>query len=313
MKLFFLFFIIFCCPGSLFSQTENRPSMQDWHYPEEVHYLALSDSLRLAYTDTGAGEQTLLFIHGLGSYLRAWEQNIDSLSQHYRCIALDLPGYGKSSKAEHPFDMSFFAGTLSQFMEKLQLTQVILVGHSMGGQIAMHTVLMKQKRIEKLILIAPAGFETFSEKESNWLKSVFNAALIKATPTEQIVRNFEINFVDMPENARFMIDDRLNMRETVEYDRYCEMVPKCVQGMLNEPVFNRLSEIDIPTLIIYGQNDQLIPNSILHPNLSTAAIAQVGHDALPHSYLHLLPDAGHFVQWEQAERVNKAILAFLGK
>ncbi len=295
------------------SSAQNNPptSMQDWHYPYDVHHLRLPGQIDLAYADEGAGEQTLLFIHGLGSYLKAWSKNIDVLKEHHRCIALDLPGYGKSNKDEYPYDMSFFAETVRAFIDSLGLKNVVLVGHSMGGQVAMHTVLRSDKNIEKLILIAPAGFETFTDSERQWLQAVYTAQVIKATPEAQIVKNFEINFHSMPDDARFMIDDRLFMRQTVEYDRYCEMIPQCVKGMLDEPVFDRLPEIGLPTLVIFGENDLLIPNRLLHASLTPLAVAESGHQRIPHSVLKMVPEAGHFVQWEQAEAVNGAVLEFL--
>lgn len=311
MKIFITFLILLPGLGTLVAQPEKIKSMQDWDYPYEVHEAALQDSLRIAYIDEGAGPFTLVFVHGLGSYLRAWDQNIEVLRRDFRCIALDLPGYGKSSKGAYEYDMSFFAGAVRQLIDHLELENVILVGHSMGGQIAMHTVLHDPRKIEKLVLLAPAGFEAFSEKESNWLQSVYTSGLIKATPTDQIVKNFELNFYDMPENARFMIDDRMYMRETVEYDRYCEMIPKCVAGMLNEPVVDRLADIALPTLIFFGSADQLIPNRLLHKDLDPGQVAESGHRALPDSKLQMVPEAGHFVQWEQAEWVNREIGAFV--
>lgn len=285
--------------------------MQDWIYPYEVHKVQVSDSVEIAYVDEGAGAQTLLLVHGMGSYLKSWTKNIEALKSDYRCIALDLPGYGKSSKDDYTHSMTFFADAVQQFIEKLQLKNVVLIGHSMGGQISIQLTLRKLPNIEKLILIAPAGLETFTESEKRWFKNVYTAAFIKATPTEQIIKNFEINFHEMPEDARFMIDDRLFMRETVEYDIYCEMIPQCVQGMLNEPVYERLPEINLPTLILYGKNDQLIPNKFLHPALTTTQVAESGHKQLPHSQLQLFDACGHFVQWECAEGVNEAIRTFL--
>lgn len=285
--------------------------MQDWAYPYEVHKIALSDSLEIAYIDEEEGEEVLLFIHGLGSYLKAWQKNIDSLKMDYRCIALDLPGYGKSSKGNYPFDMTFFAETIRAFIEALNLKKVTLVGHSMGGQIAMHTVLKHNPHIEKLILIAPAGFELFTNKEKQWFQNVYTAAVIKATSEEQIRKNFKINFYNMPEDAQFMIEDRLFMRQTVEYDPYCAMIPKCVLGMLEEPIFDRLSEITLPTLVLFGENDLLIPNKLLHPNLNTLEVAKSASAHLSKGTLKMIPSAGHFVQWEQAELVNEAILKFL--
>lgn len=284
--------------------------MQDWVYPYDVHKVQVSDSVEIAYVEQGSGAQTLLFVHGMGSYLKSWTKNIEVLKQDYRCIALDLPGYGKSSKGNYTHSMTFFADAVQQFIEKLNLKNVVLVGHSMGGQISIHLALRQLPNVQKLILIAPAGFETFTEAEKQWFKNVYTSAFIKATPTEQIIKNFEINFHQMPEDARFMIDDRLFMRETVEYDTYCEMIPQCVQGMLQEPVYERLPEIKIPTLILYGNNDLLIPNKFLHPALTTIQVAESGHKRLSNSRLQLFDACGHFVQWECAEGVNQAIIDF---
>ncbi|MEL6864551.1 MAG: alpha/beta hydrolase [Bacteroidota bacterium] len=293
------------------AQNENQSSMQDWQYPYSIQKMTVSDSIEIAYADQGKGNCTLLFLHGLGSNLKAWQKNMEALKKDYRCIAVDLPGYGKSSKGDYPFDMTFFATTIRAFIDKMKLKKVILVGHSMGGQIAVHTFLNDDTAIEKLILIAPAGFETFSQQEKKWLKNITTPTVIKATPESQIIKNFHLNFNSFPDDAQFMIDDRLWMRKTIEYDHYTNMIPKCVMGMLNEPIFNRLAEIEVSTLVIFGVQDLLIPNKLLHPTLTTAKVAQSGAEAIPKSSLKMIPLAGHFVQWEQSQQVNKEIEAFL--
>jgi len=297
------------------AQTENQHSMQDWQYPYEVHKIIISDSLEIAYIDEGKDinkdEFVLLFIHGLGSNLKAWSKNIEGLKEHYRCIALDLPGYGKSQKDEYPFSMTFFADAVRTFMDSLNLEKVVLAGHSMGAQIAMRTVLNNSENIEKLILVAPAGLEEFTEKEKTWFQNIFTPTVVKATSEAQIIKNFQLNFYKMPDDAQFMIEDRLLMRESTEYDHYCNMIPLCVMGMLNEPVFDQLLEIHLSTLIIFGENDLLIPNRFLHPNLTTLEVAKKGQAGIPESILEMVPLAGHFVQWEQAESVNGKVLDFL--
>ena len=291
----------------------QKTTMLDMKYPYETQFVDLDDNIRIAYIDQGTGKYTLIFIHGLGSYLPAWKKNIDDLKLRYRCIALDLPGYGKSSKGEHDYNMSFFASVLRQFVEKLQLRNVVLVGHSMGGQIALTAALQNTEHIEKLVLLAPAGFETFSAQEKQVLRNLYTPAILKGLPTEQIRKNFEVNFVKFPEDAEFMYQDRLFMRETEEYDRYCAMIPQCVAGMLDEPVFDQLPQIKIPTLVLYGADDALIPNKFLHPTLTTEMVAKAGATCIPGSKLQMIPKAGHFVQWEGAKEVNKVIKKFLGK
>jgi pimeloyl-ACP methyl ester carboxylesterase len=183
----------------------------------------------------------------------------------------------------------------------------------MGGQIALHTLLQNPEAARQLILLAPAGFEQFTEQERNWFASVYTPAVVKMTTEEQIVKNFELNFFEMPDDAHFMIEDRLEMKASDEYDYYCNMIPQCVMGMLNEPVFDSLSTIATPTLVVYGENDALIPNKLLHPTLSVDQVARDGHQQLPHGQLVMVPAAGHFVNWEQSAIVNEAITSFVEK
>jgi len=288
--------------------------MDSLNYPYETNTVALSDTVSITYIDEGEGPETLVFIHGLGSYLPAWSKNIAELRKHYRCIALDLPGYGKSSRGTYSYDMSFFSEQVSQFLRQLSLKKPIIVGHSMGGQIALTLALQQPQQVGKLVLVAPAGFETFTDQERAWFQQVYTPAVVRATPPAQIERNFALNFheSDFPEDAHFMYEDRLQMRaDTALYEAYCQMIPQCVLGMLQEPVFDRLSDIQQPTLILFGRGDLLIPNTLLHADQTTEEVAEDGHQEMPDSQLQLLEACGHFVQWECAEAVNTAIQSFV--
>jgi pimeloyl-ACP methyl ester carboxylesterase len=304
-------FILLFFSGTLTAQNENQPTMNDWTYPYQVKHLALNDSINIAYIDEGSGDSTLLFVHGLGSNLQAWKNNIDTLRHQYRCIAIDLPGYGKSSKESYPFSMQFFGKAIQDFTKNMGLEKPTLIGHSMGGQASIHAALAEPDLFSNLILVAPAGFEQFSEAEKIWFKNVYTPELIKMTPVEQIKKNFEINFYQMPDDALFMIEDRLKMRETTEYDYYCAMIPQCVYGMLTEPVFDRLPELSTRTLVVFGANDALIPNKFMHPELTTEGVANAGKNQIPEAQLVLLDEAGHFVQWEQAAAFNKLLTQFI--
>ncbi len=306
-KTLFALFIAFAAVPMM-AQTS---SMQDLPYPNDTKTVTLPGGTEIAYIDRGQGPYTLLFVHGLGTYFKSWLHNVNTLSMENRCIALDLPGYGKSSKGDYPFGMAYFADQISQFCKALELEQVILVGHSMGGQIALTLALQDSTLLKKLVLIAPAGIETFTEAEAKWLKTVYTPEVVKNASPDQIRKNFEANFYIWPYDAEYLYRERLFMRETSEYDGWCRMIPKCVAGMLDEPVFAKLNKINLPTLIIFGENDALIPNTFLHKTQNTLQIAQLAQSGIPGSRLRLLPQAGHFVQWEQAALTNQAIREFL--
>jgi pimeloyl-ACP methyl ester carboxylesterase len=283
-------------------------SFRELHYPVETRMVNI-DGIEVAYSDSGHGERTLLLIHGLGSYLPVWSRNIETLSKHYRVVAIDLPGYGRSSKANYHYSMRFFARVVERVREQLRLQHVVLVGHSMGGQIAITHNLLYPNRIDALILVAPAGLEKFAPGEGGWLADVVTKELVKLTPLENIYGNVAVNFNDPPREARFMADDRVRIVEGPDFDGYAYAVSRSVRAMIEEPVFDRLREVSAPALVIFGADDALIPNAILHGG-STAPVAQNAL-RIPRARLVLIPRAGHMVQFEKPEPWNRAVVEFL--
>ena len=207
--------------------------------------------------------------------------------------------------------MEFYSDIIAQLMDHLEIKTATLIGHSMGGQIAMTAALAHPEKIAQLILIAPAGLEAFSAAEATWFKQVMTVEAIMATPDDQVKANLAANFHNFPESAAFMITDRLTMKQSTEFEKYCLTVVKSIHAMLEEPVLPRLDQIAQPTLIIFGEKDMLIPNPLLHANQTVADIARVGTESIPGSRLELISSAGHFVMFEAAEQVNDVILRFM--
>jgi pimeloyl-ACP methyl ester carboxylesterase len=307
-----LFFLLLASYEAMSIQTEEVPIRQvigSYGLPE--HHIKLLDSLDVAYVDAGKGPTTLIFIHGLSSYVRAWERTVPELSKTSRCLALDLPGYGKSSKGRYPGTMDFYADVVEQFIQQLHLKNVTLVGHSMGGQIAVTAALKYPTKIQKLVLVAPAGFETFTEPEKQQLRSFYSVASIVNTPEAQVRTNHKYNFYQMPASVDVWITERLAMMKCDDFKQYAQTVVNSVNGMLDGPVYERLSQVPQPTLVVYGADDFLIPNRALHPKLSTAAVAASGVERLPHARQVLLPQAGHFVHYEKPAEFNKLVVEFV--
>ena len=98
--------------------------------------------------------------------------------------------------------------------------------------------------------------------------------------------------------------------KTYKLNYYRKMVEACIRGMLEEPVTDKLDTVRQRTLVIYGAKDALIPNKLIH-HTSTEKIAEDGVRMLPNASLVMIPDYGHFVQWEKADEVNKYIHNFL--
>jgi|APDOM4702015159_1054818.scaffolds.fasta_scaffold04091_4 pimeloyl-ACP methyl ester carboxylesterase len=285
-------------------------SMNELKYDFPVHYAELNGGIKLAYVDEGKGSETILMIHGLGSYLPAWKKNISELSKYYRVIAVDLPGYGKSSKVPHSGLMSFYAQVLADLIHKLKIGPVNLAGHSMGGQISLVLALEKPELVKRLILVDPAGFEAFHAGQRNWFKDVMTPNLVRLTTVDAIETNLASNFYRMPSDARFMIEDRIAMRDASDFEAYCLAVARSVHGMVDEPVLDKLKDIRVPTLIFFGENDMLIPNRYLNPGF-TSKIAETGAGLIKGSKLVMVPKCGHFMMFEKPEVFNSETLKFI--
>jgi pimeloyl-ACP methyl ester carboxylesterase len=297
------------CSGGYVYQNAEPLEMTDLHYPFPSK-TAVVRGIHVSYMDQGSGAQTLLLVHGLASNGGFWRMNIAPLSAKYRVIAVDLPGYGQSEKKAYPYTPSFFADVLSDLLKTIGIDKVVYVGHSMGGQIGIHFALRHAAQLEKLVLTDPAGFEPFSRGDGDWMKSVMTVDFVKRTNEDRVRANLALNFCSYNDSYEWMVEERCRMAKSKDFEDFCYAVIRSVHGMLDEPTTKLLAGITVPTLIIFGEQDGLIPNSILHGG-SPADIAAIGTRAIPHNTLRMIPEAGHMVQIEQPERYNAALLEWL--
>lgn len=277
-------------------------------YPVSTTSVPIGDT-SVALTRRGPDPVRVVFVHGLGSYMPAWVRNFDAVPMHIGVAAIDLPGFGKSSKADHPYSMAFFATVLDAVLDVVGARQPVLVGHSMGAQIAMTLALAQPHRISGLVLASPAGFEAFGPLERAWLESVVTPEFTLNARPEVIARRHRENFRVAPAEANFMLRDRLAITHGPDYEDYARAVARSVSGMLRGPVFDRLGEIEHPTLVTFGKYDALIPNPLLHPG-STERTARRGTTRLREGRLVML-SAGHFAHFEQPDAWNAAVRDFL--
>ncbi len=285
-------------------------SFRQLDYPAPTRTVAV-DGVDISYVELGRGEPTLLLLHGLNSYIPAWSRNLDDLAARHHVVAIDLPGYGRSSKANYRYSMAFFARAVEGVIEALRLGRVVLVGHSMGGQVALTHALAYPGRAEALVLAAPAGFETFSPGERAALIETLSKQAIALTPPERIYAGFASTFAgDVPADAMFMVRDRIAIIGGPDFDGFCYAVARSVAAMAYGPVFERLPAIAVPVLAVFGSDDRLIPNPLIHGG-STRAVAERAVARLPRGRLVMLPRVGHFVQWEAAAAFDRLLLDFV--
>jgi len=305
-------------------------SFQDFDYsspdgkPWPVKRLALPDTAathalarvpEVAYVELNPeGAQTVVFVHGLGSYLKFWRYQLDAFAARgYRVLALDLPGYGKSDKpASFPYTMEAMADVVHEFSRKLGAPQPILVGHSMGSQTALSYALRYPQDVKALVLTSPAGFEHFSPREKAWFKRSFSTALIKSATEYSIWGSVrQGNFERWRPELDWLIEERVRVAKSPEFDAYAYANVRTVNGLAhNDFVRESLAQVAVPTLIIYGENDRLIPNPFLHGG-SARDIMRYGHERISGSKLVGLAGCGHTVQMDCPQEYNPQVLGFL--
>ena len=120
----------------------------------------------------------------------------------------------------------------------------------------------------------------------------------------------ERGFYNQATQGEGMVQDLLEILKTYKLKYYRDMVEACINGMLDEQVFDKLTALQQRTLIIFGAHDALIPNKIIH-NTTTQKIAEAGVAQIRNATLKMIPDAGHFVQWEKSAEVNNYMHSFL--
>jgi pimeloyl-ACP methyl ester carboxylesterase len=280
------------------------------NYSYKTYFKDVPGAGSIAYVDEGKGEHTLLFIHGLANYAMVWQKNIEYLKQYYRCIAIDLPGNGLSGKEPHEFGMKFYADAVYGFIQALGLKDLTVVGHSMGGQVAMTMVLNHLHSADKLVLCSTAGFEEFSSFEKSLFYGSIHLRDLMSSDESLLRHTIENSFYKQHKQGEGVVKELVDIMKSYKSGYYRKMVEASIKGMLEEPVIELVQLIKVPTLIVYGKEDALIPNKLLH-HLTTEKVAQHGAKRMSNAKLLMLPDCGHFLQWEKPDELNREIIMFV--
>ena len=244
----------------------------------------------IRYARRGDGAEVVVLVHGFGGDLDNWLFNIDTLAGKATVYALDLPGHGQSTKTLSEPSLVGLANALTGFMDAVGVDSAHLVGHSMGGAVALQTAIGAAERVKSLTLISSAG-----------LGSEINGAYIDGFVAAASRRNLkpvvEQLFGDPNLVSRQLLDDLLKYKRLDGVGEVLSSLARALfaDGRQATVLVKDLAGMRQPALVIWGANDRIIPSS--HAAASGNARVEV------------IEGAGHMVQMEQAGRVNELILA----
>ncbi len=251
-------------------------------------------------------------VHGLGSSSLSFARLAQELGRALRVIAVDLPGFGESREPLQRQTIATLARTVQRALRAKKIERAIWMGHSMGGHIALRQAISEARTVERLVLLAPAGIERFSNTEAKWLAGIVTPEYVMSQSPSQIRGNVAMSFRHLPPAARILADERIALtNDPARLRVFAEACHGAVRAMLEEPVADELGHIQVPTLALFAAGDRLIPNPVLHPKLDPQAIARATARAIPDSEVHVLPDVGHMIHFEEPVRCASHIARFL--
>lgn len=262
-----------------------------------------------AFVKVGNGP-ALLLIHGIGSRHETWHPVIDELARTHTVIAPDLLGHGQSAKPRADYSIGGYANAMRDLLTVLGIDRVTVVGHSLGGGVAMQFAYQFPQRTERIVLVGSGGLG----QEVNPiipLCTVPGSSLVLATLASTAGRALGVPLLNTLHRSGLPMTADLDQLAVVYNDLGTAEARQAFRHVLRAIVDWRgqivtmrdrayLTEF-IPTLILWGRDDTVIP--VKH--------AYTAEDALPHADIKVFNDAGHFPHADQPEIFVQTLLHFL--
>jgi pimeloyl-ACP methyl ester carboxylesterase len=246
--------------------------------PEAAPFCTQSN---LSYTVAGSGERSLLLLHGWADSRAIWRLTIDALAQERRVFAPDLPGHG-DSPLNGAVAMRAMAERVAAFCDARGAGEFAVLGHSMGGNVALELALQRPDLVRRLVLVAPAvhgGALPFA-RSAHLLRPYGWVALrvfLAGTPLLGRLGGMLANDTALPGPMSMLRRARYNQR------REPEILTRILDSLIANPLIERLGELNIPTLVVSGALDTVVPATF------TRQVAA----AIPGAKLALMPTAMH--------------------
>ena len=276
------------------------------------------DGVNLHYFCGGSGPP-LVLVHGLGSSAAVeFYYNLEPLAAHHRVFAIDLPGFGRSDKPVLEYTIDLFVRAVSDLMATEGIERAAVMGVSMGGRVALGLALDSPEKVKRLVLVdalgvgAPRRVLAYSILLTRGLGELTLRGTARALRqmNPAVIRRFWGWYLKRPNRvASIWSDERIanhgTLLATPEYRAAYLSALRSIAGMRQlrngVVVEDRLAELRMPTLLIWGGHDHIFP----------ASHARAAKDRIPNGRLEVFDDSGHTPQMEEPDRFNRVVFDFL--
>jgi pimeloyl-ACP methyl ester carboxylesterase len=263
-----------------------------------------ANDIKIYYEMMGSGKP-LVLISGLGYPLWQWHKMVPYLAEHFQVITFDNRGVGQSDKPAGPYSAQMLAADTAGLLDALGIEKATIIGHSMGGFVAQAMALDFPEKVGELILcstnfggpnhvpVTPEAFAVLSDATSDPLTRFTNGLKVSTAPGWADVH---------PNIVKEWVDWRV--ANPIEPGPYQAQMAIGLALMSEEAAFeNKLPNISVPTLILFGAHDKVVP-----PENAELLQKQVRG-----SQTAIIPDAGHFFPIEVPEAASQIVIDFLDK
>jgi len=259
------------------------------------------DGQQIHVWELGAGKPVVM-IHGFIGTSYDWRNNIRELGRKFAVSALDLPGFGYSTKSlSFNYTPEGFADFVVSYMDTRGIREAVLVGHSMGGIVAVTTSLRYPERVSKLILVDSGGYDSPRFMPFRMMKLPIVGELLMSLSYRFVVKQ---SLKGVFYNTSLITEDVVDSYYNVYRTKNARKTPLiAIRNLAKKPPFNAalLGHTKCPALVIWGTNDEVIPSYN----------AQYFKRDLPDAKVLMVPEAGHMPHVEKADQVNQAMIEFI--
>ena len=284
-----------------------EPDWREVDWPAHIHKVEI-DGRMANYADIGSGDATpAVFVHGLGGQWQNWLENVPRAAVDRRVIALDLPGFGLSEPMRDKVTMPAFGQFVNKLLDELGVGRVHLIGNSMGGFVSSEVAIQFPERVERLVLVSAAGISTASVANAPVL-TIARAATVLATFTAARHRSIASRPVTRHAALALVARYPSRLKPDLAWEGLIKGTGKpgfddALHACLAYDYRDRLPELEQPTLIVWGEQDSILP----------VKDADVYERLIEDSRKVVMENTGHVPMVERPAAFNDLLADFLAE